>query len=239
MISYFSRSTPHGSAGAIRLVVVALTFAFLVGCVGVHNTAALRIGMTREEAIAAMGYPASVGAQGNFEYLNYTMSDSNGLGTMMRPYYVRLVDGRVDAFGFSEQINRSPVPSSGSGTIVRTQTPATADGVRILSIEPAALVRGQSQDVAIKLRYSLASSDQATLTVMFNVIGVSAFRPLANETIQRGTGEVTIKTKVTPVDWGEFADFKVNVMLREGTGPPGPGSRSLTAPQQQAIPLKN
>jgi hypothetical protein len=75
----------------------------LIGCTIMPRTADLRIGMTKEEAIKVMGTPSSVSAQANYEYLNYTLSESSGYMTMNRPYYIRLVDGKVESYGFTGQ----------------------------------------------------------------------------------------------------------------------------------------
>jgi hypothetical protein len=209
---------------------------FIAGCSTVDPTAKLRIGMSKDEAIAIMGQPASVSAQASTEYLNYYRSESSGISYMTRPYYVRLADGKVDAFGFSEQLMRSSPPSPAAGVVARSATPATTDGLRIMSMEPATLVRNKAQPVIVTVHYALNSAAEGTIEVLFNTYSATAFRPLGSQVVQRGVGDVTIKMTVTPSDWGEFNEFKMTALLR--TGPSAPGARAL-ASQQRTIPLTN
>jgi hypothetical protein len=76
-----------------------------------NNTASLRLGMTKDEAIATMGKPEAISAERNVEYLNYTITDSQGSLVRARPYQVRLVDGKVDSFGFASPfLSARPLP---------------------------------------------------------------------------------------------------------------------------------
>ena len=50
----------------------------------------IKIGMTREELVKAVGKPRAIKAQGNVEYLTYFKDGS---------HFVRLINGVVEAFG--------------------------------------------------------------------------------------------------------------------------------------------
>ncbi len=96
---------------SLRLALTTIAVALLLTACTTLDTAALRIGMTKDEAIKVMGAPNSISAQGGVEYLNYTLSESGAYGGYWtRPYYVRIADGRVQAYGYSEQINRLAPP---------------------------------------------------------------------------------------------------------------------------------
>lgn len=66
-----------------------------------QRTRDLRLGMTREEAIAVMGQPVGVGAEAGGEFLYYKLDEESFAksGGYLAPYFVRLVDGRVESFG--------------------------------------------------------------------------------------------------------------------------------------------
>ncbi len=57
--------------------------------------------MTKQEVIEVMGNPVSTSATGNIEYLNYSLSDTDdqAMWGITNPYYVRIVNGRVDSYG--------------------------------------------------------------------------------------------------------------------------------------------
>jgi len=53
------------------------------------------VGMARDEVIQKLGKPASTSASKDVEFLNYVFFN----GLREQPYYVRLREGKVDAFG--------------------------------------------------------------------------------------------------------------------------------------------
>jgi hypothetical protein len=71
-----------------------LALLVLVGCAAKTNQ--IRLGMTREQVVDVMGTPASTSEMGDTVYLKYRL-----YGDWIFPerYFVRLVDGKVDAFG--------------------------------------------------------------------------------------------------------------------------------------------
>ena len=74
---------------------------FLIGCATAHKISGVRMGMTKEEVIKVMGPPVSTSAKGNTEYLNYALSETSddAFYGITRPYYVRIMNGRVDSYG--------------------------------------------------------------------------------------------------------------------------------------------
>jgi outer membrane protein assembly factor BamE (lipoprotein component of BamABCDE complex) len=61
----------------------------------------VQIGMTKSEVIKIIGNPTSVSAKDKSEYLNYRLSetDDQAWDGITVPYYVRLINGRVDSYG--------------------------------------------------------------------------------------------------------------------------------------------
>lgn len=78
----------------LKLVVLLLAAVLLCGCASKMND--VRLGMTRDQVVEAIGAPNSTSEMGNTAYLNYQLY-SDWIFT--NRYYVRLTDGRVDAFG--------------------------------------------------------------------------------------------------------------------------------------------
>ena len=84
-----------------KLIIIALVG--LCGCAAPMASKLNRVsvGMTKSEVIAVMGSPKSVSARDGVEYLNYRLAtsflDTNGSDTS--DYFVRLVKGKVDAYG--------------------------------------------------------------------------------------------------------------------------------------------
>ena len=56
----------------------------------------LRMNMTRDEVLAAMGSPSSSSETAGLLYLRYRLSND---GITHEEYYVRLLNGKVDAYG--------------------------------------------------------------------------------------------------------------------------------------------
>jgi hypothetical protein len=80
-----------------RILCVAVMGLVVLGCAGSSkrmNT--VRLGMTQQEVVESIGKPDSASAIEDMLYLKYRLR-SNGLFTS--EYYVRLQNGRVDAYG--------------------------------------------------------------------------------------------------------------------------------------------
>jgi SmpA / OmlA family len=78
----------------LRAMGLVLAVVLLIGCASQMNQ--VKLGMTRDEVISAAGTPSSTSAMENTEYLKYQLC-SDWIFTDR--YYVRLTDGKVDAFG--------------------------------------------------------------------------------------------------------------------------------------------
>jgi hypothetical protein len=98
----------------VRNLLWLLLIGFAVaGCATAGKISGVRIGMTKQEVVAVMGPPASVSAQGKSEYLNYSLSetDDQAFYGITRPYYVRLIDGRVESFGQTGDFDSTKTPT--------------------------------------------------------------------------------------------------------------------------------
>lgn len=86
------------SCGRMMLWGLAVSAGVLGGCASSSaRMGRISTGMDREAVVSALGRPHSVAAQGHVEYLSYNLLN-RGAGDM-RSYAVKLVDGRVEAFG--------------------------------------------------------------------------------------------------------------------------------------------
>ena len=85
----------------MRHHLIVLAGVLLTGCATATHLNRVSVGMTKQQVIATMGAPASTRATQGTEYLMYRLSKDSILGLQPFPtdYYVRLVNGRVDAYG--------------------------------------------------------------------------------------------------------------------------------------------
>lgn len=95
------------------LSTITIISILLFGCATAHKINKVRIGMTKAEVIAVMGHPVSVSAKEETVYLNYKLSETSeeafhGLST---PYYIRILNGRVDAFGRLGDFDSTKTPT--------------------------------------------------------------------------------------------------------------------------------
>ena len=81
-----------------HLIFITLLSAFFIfGCATSPNSMnKLRLGMSKTEVIDAIGNPVSTSARQEVEYLKYRFRSD---GWFTSEYYVKLEDGKVDAFG--------------------------------------------------------------------------------------------------------------------------------------------
>ena len=88
---------------SFRIIGVLASVAFLFACAGsFQRMNNLKLGMTKQEVIQTIGSPDITSASGNVEYLKYR---SNTGMFYTDEYYVRLLDGKVDAFGQQGDFN--------------------------------------------------------------------------------------------------------------------------------------
>ncbi|MEJ2656096.1 MAG: hypothetical protein P8012_02740 [Desulfobacterales bacterium] len=86
-----------------RIIVILLSIAFLFGCAeSFQRMNNLKIGMTKQEVVKTIGAPYITSASGNVEYLKYR---TYGGIFYSDEYYVRLLDGKVDAYGQKGDFN--------------------------------------------------------------------------------------------------------------------------------------
>lgn len=83
-----------------RWVAIGLAAAALAGCAGKTNQ--LQLGMTKAQVVETMGAPTSTSETGNTVYLKYRLYSD---WIFSERYYVRLVDGKVDAYGRTGDFN--------------------------------------------------------------------------------------------------------------------------------------
>ena len=77
------------------LLIIAISM-LLIGCASSKKINGVSLGMTRDQVITQMGSPNSTSAKANIEYLNYKLATD---GLFSDDYFIRLVDGQVDAYG--------------------------------------------------------------------------------------------------------------------------------------------
>ncbi|WP_417765767.1 SHOCT domain-containing protein [Spongiibacter tropicus] len=85
----------------MKQIFISLLVLALFGCATAHKINNVQLGMTKQEVIAAIGKPTSISAKDDTEYLNYRFSetDDHAFYGITTPYYVRLVNGKVDSYG--------------------------------------------------------------------------------------------------------------------------------------------
>lgn len=73
----------------------------------------VRIGMTKKEVISVMGKPHSTSATGNNEYLTYRLSETkrDASNRFTKPYFVRLIDGKVESYGQKGDFDSTQKPT--------------------------------------------------------------------------------------------------------------------------------
>jgi hypothetical protein len=79
-----------------RVIVLLLLVMLLAGCGTASRLNAVQLGMTRDQVVEVAGTPGSTSQLGNTQYLKYQLIND---WIFTDRYYVRLTDGRVDAFG--------------------------------------------------------------------------------------------------------------------------------------------
>lgn len=80
-----------------RLLLVLLAAALMFGCAAsAQKMNRLQLGMTEEEVLDTIGKPNSTSSKQDEVLLKYRLRTS---GLWTNTYYVRLQDGKVDAFG--------------------------------------------------------------------------------------------------------------------------------------------
>lgn len=94
----------------LSILILGLT---IIGCATSAKISGVQIGMTKSEVITVMGNPVSVSAIGGTEYLNYKLSETDDDAFMgwTTPYFVRLINGKVDSYGRSGDFDSTKTPT--------------------------------------------------------------------------------------------------------------------------------
>jgi hypothetical protein len=79
-----------------RFLCMMAALMVIAGCASSKKINEITLGMSRDQVITQMGAPNSTSAKDNIEYLNYKLATD---GLFRDDYFVRLVDGQVDAYG--------------------------------------------------------------------------------------------------------------------------------------------
>lgn len=79
-----------------RVIGLLLLVALLAGCGTASRLNSVQLGMTRDQVVEVAGTPGSTSQMGSTQYLKYQLIND---WIFTDRYYVRLTDGRVDAFG--------------------------------------------------------------------------------------------------------------------------------------------
>jgi hypothetical protein len=95
----------------MNMRIVIHIFCLLIGCASsAKKLNRSSIGMTKAEAIQAMGTPKSTSASQGVEHLIYILDASRTDAIMPEEYFVRIVSGRVDSFGRVRDLPAGQVP---------------------------------------------------------------------------------------------------------------------------------
>jgi len=96
-----------------HLIATLLTVLLLAGCATAYKISGVQLGMTKDDVIRVMGKPTSVSAQGGSEYLNYALSetDNDASRGWTKPYYVRLINGKVESYGRAGDFDSTKTPT--------------------------------------------------------------------------------------------------------------------------------
>ena len=114
----------------MRLIApVFLSIALLAGCATAESRKMnqVSLGMTKQQVIEVLGPPLSTSAKSGVEYLNYRFAEpgrrADALSDAMKglprtdpttPYYVRLIEGRVESYGRLGDFDSTKTPETKS-----------------------------------------------------------------------------------------------------------------------------
>ena len=102
----------------MKHLIATITIVLLLGgCAATaptaHKISKVQLGMTKDDVIKVMGKPTSVSAQGGLECLNYALSetDDDAFRGWTKPYYVRLINGKVESYGRTGDFDSTKTPT--------------------------------------------------------------------------------------------------------------------------------
>lgn len=100
----------------LLFAMVAATI-FTTGCAATaHKMNNVNVGMTKQEVLNVLGPPMSTSAKEGVEYLNYRFSETNDAAFLghTSPYFVRIVNGKVDSYGRLGDFDSTKTPETKS-----------------------------------------------------------------------------------------------------------------------------
>lgn len=115
-------------------VLVTMVAILLSACATAHKISKVNIGLSKQEVIELMGQPVSTSAQGNVEYLNYALyeTDDDAFMGWTKRYYVRIINGRVESFGRTGDFDSTKTPTVRIETDKRIDVTSLSDIVDVL-----------------------------------------------------------------------------------------------------------
>lgn len=97
----------------MKKIFLPLTLCALAGCAAHHKMNDLHVGMTKREVTQTLGAPYSTSAKDDTEYLTYALWKDfwdRYPGGYSDFFFVRIKDGKVDAFGRVGDFDSTKVP---------------------------------------------------------------------------------------------------------------------------------
>ena len=97
-----------------KLILISFCILILTGCATAHKLTRINLGMSKEDVIKKIGRPVSVSVQGKTEYLNYRFFETgeDAFCGITDPYYVRIIDGKVESYGKLGDFDSTKVPET-------------------------------------------------------------------------------------------------------------------------------
>jgi Small protein A (tmRNA-binding) len=95
---------------------VLILMLLIVGCATSHKINKISFGMTKQQVIEVLGPPVSTSAKSGVEYLNYRFSetDDDAFFDITTPYFVRIVDGKLESYGRLGDFDSTKTPETKS-----------------------------------------------------------------------------------------------------------------------------
>ena len=131
----------------MKYLILVVTMIFLASCTGTsYKMNDLSIGMTKEDVVLVLGKPVSISAKDETEYLNYQFSENSDQAFygLTVPYFVRLINGKVDSYGKLGDFDSTKKPT--------------------IKIETQEEINVQDDDLYSKLKKIKELRDEGTLT---------------------------------------------------------------------------
>lgn len=237
--------------------------AFIVSSCASTDTTKLHVGMTRDEVVAVMGKPEAVSAAGNVESLSYSLEETasftssssmvqpmGSVGSVtssaymgsgssrsvhMQPYYVRLVDGKVESYGYGRpnganpilpprpisKVNPTPslVPAEASGSIQFTEPNGTLYPAKLRSHNKATATANRATITAIEVTTNISTPALHTVAVKLHV--AYALTGTTNQTLVLGrqstrSNYYIIGRRIVPPGSGEV-EFEYELTVQAWT----------------------